>query len=109
MERAVVADDDPADRPRDKPKGIRTERRERPRQWIEGREVETIEDECGCSAVKIKVVPLDCSADEAGQRDELDRVAIHFESEACRVSREDGVEEHVRSTRAVLPRRPLLR
>jgi hypothetical protein len=48
---AVVADHDPANRAGDESHGVRAERRQRPREWIERREEQPVENKRSGSAV----------------------------------------------------------
>ncbi len=64
---AVVAEDHPAQRPREKAHRIGGERGQRAGQRIERRKEDLVEDQRGGRAVEKKVVPLDGGAHHAGQ------------------------------------------
>lgn len=70
---AKVPDDDAADWPRHKSSPQGRERRERPYSWIEGRELQPIQDKRGRHAVEVLVVPFDRRADQTGERDDSNR------------------------------------
>ena len=59
---------------RDEADGKGPERRQRANQRVYGRKEQAVEDECGRGAVEKEVVPLDRRADEAGDRDEPNRL-----------------------------------
>ena len=70
---AEVAEDDAAQRSREKPDRKGAERRQRADQRIDGRKEEAIEHQRRRGAVEKEVVPFDRRADEAGEHDAADR------------------------------------